>query len=437
MSGAADFAVDRRVRDLAGLDRYLRDAVTLVGGDGSPLLQGRSLIYRFAAAAPFWVGALAGVPSLSPGALRHAATCVVRHFFEHGVPDESGLLSTGWHAPWPRLAQSYSGPGSPYWASKGLLGIALPEEHPAWTSPARPLPVQTGDVLRAIVAPGWLVSATSADGIVRVVNHGTDHATEGSAATDSPLYARLGYSTATAPVLDERGWAHPADQSVVLIDGAGRHSHRTGMRTLVVRTEDRVGVAGSTTLAHWVDAGETNHDHGEGRAGTTTAAGLITVVSLVRGPWELRLIRVDEVAAAADRLRIGGWAVAGEGEDVTSDRAATVTGNGITSHVALLVPDSPARPELTSGIDIHEDAGPLGNPVRVPWLDHSVRPGAWIVALVQLSRGEPADVAQTCRARLGVLDGALDAQVTWPDGVLTGTRLPGGDRFGSPDNTAW
>ncbi|MGO4759778.1 DUF2264 domain-containing protein, partial [Streptomyces sp. 2MCAF27] len=39
----------------ADLTRYLDDAVCLVGADGSPLLQGRSLTYRFAAAAPFWV----------------------------------------------------------------------------------------------------------------------------------------------------------------------------------------------------------------------------------------------------------------------------------------------------------------------------------------------------------------------------------------------
>ena len=56
-------------------------------------------------------------------------------------------------------------------------------------------------------APGWMVSGTRADGIVRVVNHGTDHAVEGATVADSPLYARLGYSTATSPLLDDSGWA--------------------------------------------------------------------------------------------------------------------------------------------------------------------------------------------------------------------------------------
>ena len=154
MAGAADLAAQRRERDLAGLDRFLGDAVALVGADGSPLIQGRSLIYRFAAAAPFWVGAIAGVPSVSPGQLRRAATRIVRHFAANGAPDERGLLTLGWHGPWPRLAQSYSGPGSPYWASKGLLGIALPADHPVWTTPEEPLPVEERDTLRAIPRAG-------------------------------------------------------------------------------------------------------------------------------------------------------------------------------------------------------------------------------------------------------------------------------------------
>jgi hypothetical protein len=307
MAGAADLAAERCCRDLAGLDRFLQDAVALIGADGSPLIQGRSLIYRFAAAAPFWVGALAQVPSLAPGVLREAATRTVWHFVDRGVPDERGLLPLGWHGPWPRLAQSYSGPSSPYWSSKGLLGIALPPDHPVWTSPAQPLPVDTEDTLRAARAPGWLIASSRADGIVRVINHGTDHASEGADVADSPLYARIGYSTATAPVLDESGWTDPVDQSVVLIDETGRCTHRTGMRTLTVRVDcvDRddpapVGVAGSVAAAHWVDADLGEPDHGSGRAGRSRPAAHLTVFSLVRGPWELRLVRIDDIVEAAD-----------------------------------------------------------------------------------------------------------------------------------------
>ncbi|GFJ82486.1 DUF2264 domain-containing protein [Phytohabitans houttuyneae] len=442
MAGAADLAAGRRDRDVATLDRFLRDAVALVGADGAPLVQGRSLIYRFAAAAPFWVGALAGVPSVGPGQLRRAATSVVRHFTERGAFDDRGLLTMGWHGPWRRLAQRYSGPGSPYWASKGLLGIALPADHPVWTAPEEPLPVERADSVRAVRAPGWLVSGTRADGIVRVVNHGTDHAEEGGTVGDSPLYARLGYSTATSPVLDEGGWLNPIDQSVTLVDGAGRATHRAGMRTLVVHVNsDGVGVAGSRGTVRWVDPDPGHRDHGSGRAGAHRTAGVVTVYSLVRGPWELRLARVDSLAEGVDagalRLRVGGWPVAGDATAAFAGGVARATGAGLTSWLESVHGGG------TAGATAVPDGGPLAGDVVVPWLEHPVRPGAWIAALVALSGGaDAADDRRGCRVALAPAahDAAagrrrpagdrsehdrhrLVVAVDWPDGVSTTTSL--------------
>ncbi|GIH05509.1 hypothetical protein Rhe02_35760 [Rhizocola hellebori] len=421
MAGAADFAAPRRERDVAMLDRFLLDAVALVGADGSPLIQGRSLIYRFAAAAPFWVGALAEVPSLSPGLLRRAATGVLSHFTAHSVPDERGLLTLGWHGAWPRLAQSYSGPGSPYWASKGLLGLALPADHPVWTSAELPLPVEEGDTLRTVGAPGWLISATRADGIVRVLNHGTDHAVEGSTGGDSPLYARLGYSTATSPILDESGWVTPLDQSVTLVDDAGRATHRAGMSTVPPRLQDGLGIVGSTTQAHWVDPHPGQPDHGSGRKGDVQAAGCLTVFSLARGAWELRLSRVDTLAAGVEaktlRLRVGGWPVAGRGEVRIATGSVTATGDGLTSRAHC------ATGEGVAGITRRADGGPLGGRVSVPWLEYPVRLGAWIACLIELSGGDQPPDRQGCRVVLTQREHDLDVRIDWPDGVQTLTCL--------------
>jgi hypothetical protein len=426
MSGAGDLAASRRERDVAMLDRFLTDAVTLVGADGSPLIQGRSLIYRFAAAAPFWVGALAGVPSLSAGQLRRAASLIMDHFVRHGSPDERGLLTLGWHAPWPRLAQSYSGPSSPYWAAKGMLGIALPADHPVWTVSEEPLPSQTCGALRAMRAPGWIAVSTPADGIVRVTNHGTDHAVEGSGMADSPLYARLGYSTATSPVLDDRGWDEPVDQSVVLVDGTGRSTHRSGMRTLTVRVDrdgpDGLGVAGSTADVRWVEVERPRGDHGEGRPGRSIPAARVTVFSIVRGPWELRLSRVDALAAgvAADevRLRVGGWPIAGPSRSIVDAIEATVLGSRLRSRLVALSANA------TAGVAEYEDASPLGPGVRVPWLEHSVWVGAWVATLVELA-GRDATVGR--RAANASVDadgsGRLTAWVRWPDGLHTSTQI--------------
>ncbi|MFC6018326.1 DUF2264 domain-containing protein [Plantactinospora solaniradicis] len=422
MAGAADLATERRARDVAGLDRFLRDAVALVGADGSPLIQGRSLVYRFAAAAPFWVGAIAGVPSVSLGQLRRAATRVVRHFVTRGAPDDRGLLTLGWHGPWPRLAQAYSGPGSPYWASKGLLGVALPADHPVWAAPEEPLPVEERDAVRAVRAPGWLVSGTRADGIVRVVNHGTDHAVEGATVGDSPLYARLGYSTVTSPVLDESGWRDPLDQSVALVDDAGRATHRAGMRLLTVHVDtDGVGVAGSRTLAHWVDPEPGQRDHGGGRVGRYRPAGHLTVYSLVRGPWELRLTRVDGLAdgveAAALRLRIGGWALAGEATAAFGGSVAAVTGAGLTSWLESV------HGEATAGATGVPHGGPLAGGLVVPWLHYAVQPGTWIATFTELSREPAATSGHACHVVADEDADGLHVAVDWPDRVSTATRL--------------
>ena len=143
------------------------------------MIQGRSLIYRFAAAAPFWIGVMAEVPSLSAGRLRHAAGRIVGHFAENGAPDDGRPPHDGLA---PRVARPRAvllGPGL------AVLGGQGTDRHLASGRPSglgrrvRALPVEAGDTLRAVRSAGWIVSGTHDDGIVRLVNHGTDHAAEG------------------------------------------------------------------------------------------------------------------------------------------------------------------------------------------------------------------------------------------------------------------
>jgi hypothetical protein len=442
MQGAEELANGRTTADIAGLDRFLQDAVALIGADGSPLMQGRSLIYRFAAAAPFWVGVLAEVPSLSAGALRHAANRVVGHFDSNQVPDADGLLTLGWHGEWPALAQSYSGPGSPYWAVKGLVGILLPEDHPVWTAPAEPLPVETGDTLRAVRAAGWIVSGTGADGIVRVINHGTDHATADSLVGDSPLYARIGYSTATMPLLDAEAWENPLEQAVALVDASGRATHRAAMRLLDVRIQDddrgTLGIAGSTSPAHWLVPETTAHRHGSGLAGSVAVAGGLTVYSLVRGAWEVRVARVHAlepgVTAQTLTLRFGGWPVTGTApETATTGSEASVRSGTLSSRLQALLGSG------VPGVTSRDDATPLAGESIVPTLDYPVTIGEWVGALVELS-GAPAGALVQPALHL-IADGdTWAAEITWPDGAhtssdLTDHRLPSGQsgRTTDPD----
>ena len=297
----------RKALDGERLADFLDDAAYLVGGNGAPLIQGRSLIYRFAAAAPFWVGELSGQTRLSPGVGRRAASGMLDYFARHGSITDDGLLSIGWHGEFAGMKQSYSGAGSPYWAAKGFLGLALPADHRVWTAVEEPLPVEAGDTRRLIAAPGWQVDGTASDGIVRIRNHGTDHANAGAAVADSPLYARLGYSTHTFPDLEPES----LDNAVVMVDAGGRLTHRTGFGFLGQRDLGGILAGASRAAVNWIEVDpDGGPDHGSGAKGAATPGPEVTVLSLTRGAVELRLVRVRGTSPGTPaKLRIGGWPV--------------------------------------------------------------------------------------------------------------------------------
>ncbi|MGQ3553087.1 DUF2264 domain-containing protein, partial [Streptomyces rochei] len=184
------------------LRAHLKGFALMFGADGAPLHYGRSLSYRFAASAAVGLGAVTGHTPLSPGVSRRLVSGSLRYFLEHGALTDDGLLSLGWHGAHEATLQPYSGPASPYWASKAFVSLLAPAGHPLWTATEEAAPVEEADRVLALPAPGLLLQATRADGIVRLHNHGSDHVRphEGEvAAEDDPHYGRQAYSTRTGP----------------------------------------------------------------------------------------------------------------------------------------------------------------------------------------------------------------------------------------------
>ncbi|MFF1830275.1 DUF2264 domain-containing protein [Paenarthrobacter sp. NPDC058040] len=338
----------RKKLDGDRLADFLDDFSFLVGANGAPLIQGRSLIYRFAAAASFWVGEMSGHTRLAPGLARRASSGMLDYFASNGSMTSDGLLSIGFHGEFPGMKQAYSGFGSPYWAAKGMLGLALPADHPAWTSVEAPLPVEVADTQRLIAAPGWQVDGTRADGVVRIRNHGTDHAVPGKALADSPLYARMGYSTHTFPDLTPES----LDNAVVFVGPGGALTHRTGFEHLGTYSADGILVGASRFTANWIqpdpDAGP---DHGSGASGTATPGPSVTVVSATRGAVELRLVRVRPGGLPAS-LRIGGWPVDAASSVVSSVQAVPGFGNVLDD----------------SGTFVRPGVHPMGSELTIPWV---------------------------------------------------------------------
>ncbi|CAM5291923.1 hypothetical protein SALBM135S_02793 [Streptomyces alboniger] len=300
------------------LTRFLTTYPHFFGADGAPVHQGRSLTYRLAATAPVWMGALADCSPLAPGLTRRLASGTARHFVERGVPDERGLLPLGWYGTFLPATQAYSGPASPYWASKGFLGLLLPAGHPVWTEREVPLPVEESDQYTALPRPGWLLHGTRHDGIVRLVNHGSDHNPLEGPAEDDPHYAKFGYSTATAPETAPRAWERAVDSHLALLAPDGTPSRRVRVHPL--------GCAGRTASSR----------HNARLPGDGEGVPVETV-SALHGPWEIRAHRLR--APHGTTVREGGYAVADETRPYTGHGpgwALARTASGLTSAVVAL-----------------------------------------------------------------------------------------------------
>ncbi|MEV8417859.1 DUF2264 domain-containing protein [Streptomyces niveus] len=413
----------------ARLRRFLEDQRLLVGANGSPLVQGRSLTYRHAALASVWTGALFDATPLAPGETRAVASRMLDHFTDHGATDERGLLTLGWHRPYRGVLQVYSGPASPYWASKGFIGLALPPQHPVWTADLTPLAVEQADFTRSLAAPGWLVSGTASDGVVRVVNHGGDHADPARPHTDDPCYARFAYSTHTAPETPGdptagRGAcadADPLDNSVVLLDAAGRASHR--------RPATRLSVDGATAVsrsrAHWPE--DATWDPFGGPDARHTLGPWITVGSALRGSVEVRAVRVDGDPGAGHVLRIGGWALAVDPlwEPAAGETARVEGADGLVSLVvgARQLP----RPSVVLGTDSNAIGAASATPVVAS--EGPVTHGEAHIALIHLGGTDLAALPEVGTRAEGT---TLLVDVDWPDGARDTVRLPAPDLSHDP-----
>ncbi|MFJ2675668.1 DUF2264 domain-containing protein [Streptomyces sp. NPDC087525] len=279
------------------LREHLEGFSLLFGADGAPIHFGRSLTYRFAAGAAVALGAVTGHTPLAPGVSRRLVNGSLRYFLDRGATGTDGLLSLGWHGPHDATLQSYSGPASPYWASKAFVALLAPRDHPLWTATEEPAPSEGPDRVLALPAPGLLVHSTGADGIVRLHNHGSDHIRphEGeSGVADDPLYSRQSYSTRTGPTAA----ANAADNQVT-VEIAGAVSGRRRIQPLGAGDGDGWGWAASAHLPVF-------------GSGAPMVPGLrVESVTVVRGRYELRAHRVLGAPPGA-RVRQTGWATGPE-----------------------------------------------------------------------------------------------------------------------------
>ena len=377
------------------LNRFLQDAQHMVAADGAPMFQGRSLTYRFAMTMPYWLGALNDCTPLAPGLTRRLGSGTLRHFLDRGALDDNGLLTIGWYRAFMPMRQPYSGPGSPYWASKAFAGLLLPADHPVWTAREEPLPVELGDTSVTIRPAGWVLTGTKADGIVRLTNHGAAHAAPDHLGPDAPHYARIGLSTHAAPDYPHDAWINPYGSQAALVTPQGAVSLRTAWELVEIR--DRVGI--SRHRAHWQMSEE------------TSVGPWLTVASASQGAWEVRLARVEPDGDDRDPGR----------DQPRADGPFHLRMDGYTivpGTVRAEIRDAGGLP--LAGTIERTAVNPMGDASVTDWVmtDGPVEADRVHAALVLLSGGEPGPPPAVS------IDGDT-ATIDWADGKVDTVTLPG------------
>ncbi|NKI45111.1 DUF2264 domain-containing protein [Streptomyces physcomitrii] len=369
------------------LAAYLDAYTGMFGGDGAPVHQGRSLSYRFAAAAPLWAGALTGRTPLAPGATRRIASGALRYFLDRGALDAEGRLTLGWHGAHPPLVQPYSGPASPYWSASGFLGLLLPPDHPVWTATEEPGPAELADTARGLPEPGWLLQSTAADGIVRLHNHGSDDQPAAEVAPDNPLYAALAHSTVTGPT-------------------EGLPDNHFGLRDGdEVSERGRIEPLGAGP--GWAASAHTPRLGGRPLPGVR-----VTSLSLADGAEEVRLHLVSG-AAPDTPVVCGGWAPAGEelrtgAEDGT---AWVRTADGTHSELRGLLGLAGAEVRTTAS------GTAFGPRAAVPVLHGATGAGGSLfLAALRLTGADARDTGERPRVRVTPRPAGWSVRVDWPGG---------------------
>lgn len=159
--------------------------------DGAALPYGRSLAYRFSQSA-FWSALVyAGVEPFSLGVMKGIILRNLRWWFDKPIFHPNGTLSIGYAYPNLVMAENYNSPGSPYWALKTFLPLALDDAHPFWT--AQELPMPTLDRLSVQQPPHLVISRQ--DEVPHLVAFNTGHPSTNEHTHTSAKYEKFAYST--------------------------------------------------------------------------------------------------------------------------------------------------------------------------------------------------------------------------------------------------
>ena len=276
---------------------FAKDFIYWFAEDGSSVAFGRSQTYRFAQCS-FWSACVfAGVEPFPMGVMKGIISRHLEWWLQKPVFDSGGVLSIGYAYPNLNMSEEYNAPGSPYWALKAFLILAVDDDSEFFRAEALPLP--SLDELHVIQEANMVIQRT--DGYVIALTAG--QWVEWNTTHTAEKYSKFAYSSK---------YAFSVPRTYCGIDGAGTDSMLTFIRDgmCYVRrkcTDYRIGADG-TVYSKW------------------SPCGGITVETYVtpteRGHIREHIIESAESCIAYDcgfATPDGGDSISGDGESVTID----------------------------------------------------------------------------------------------------------------------
>jgi hypothetical protein len=254
----------RKQRMRARAEQFAGDIRHWFGPDGAALAFGRSQTYRFAAGG-FWASlALADLEALPWSEIKGYYMRHIRWWSTLPIADRDGVLSVGYGYPNLLMSESYNSAGSPYWAFKFFLALALPEDHPFWQAEETEQPTFADPV--PLEKPGMVAMHTP--GNVVVLSSGQEHdKMRGS----NEKYAKFAYSTRYA----------------FNIEANDRHFDAASFDNMLGLSEDGVHFRMRETLEEALIADDMLYSRWKPWADVTVETWLIPA-----NPWHIRLHKI-------------------------------------------------------------------------------------------------------------------------------------------------
>ncbi|MFK0386516.1 DUF2264 domain-containing protein [Agrobacterium sp. NPDC090273] len=211
-----DDVYGQRYRERARL--FAGDFAQWFDEDGGTLAFGRSMTYRFACGG-FWAGlAFADEEALPWGKIKGQYLRHLRWWAQKPVADRDGVLSIGYGYPQLTMSESYNSAGSPYWAFKAFLPLALPEHHPFWQAKEEPL--ERSQKVTPLLHPGMVMMRSN--GTVTALSCGQENLMMRGG---PEKYAKFAYSSryGFGVEVDERGFKTNGFDNMLAFSDDGLH----------------------------------------------------------------------------------------------------------------------------------------------------------------------------------------------------------------------